>query len=75
MSAQGGKSKAGRASRKPKTAAYKNHNVRARNKLRRMLQSNGLAFAKKWAKAKGAMGIFAQVLRSIPDRRRKYLKE
>jgi len=54
---QKGKSKAGK--KKAKCERYRNGKVRERNKIKRILQSNGLAYAKMWAKERG-------VLRMIP---------
>lgn len=39
--ASGGTNKAGRAGRKPSAVAYRAHNQRTKNKLRRIARSNG----------------------------------
>ena len=41
MRGGGGNRKHGRAARRPKTAKYKGENVREKNKIKRILQSNG----------------------------------
>ncbi len=46
----GGMRKIGRAARKPKTARYKNNMQHEKNKLKRILQSNGTNAATLYAK-------------------------
>ena len=53
MRGGGGNRKHGRGARKPKTAKYKLGNVREKNKIKRILQSNGDDAATKYASKYG----------------------
>ena len=61
---QGGKKgrKIGRASRKPKTAKYLNTNRRQKNKLRRILKSNGKGAAIAYADEHALQGYLEKRL-------------
>ena len=61
---KGGKKnrKYGRAARKPKTARYNLSNRRERNKLRRVLRSNGARQAQAYARKHGLEGYLASLL-------------
>lgn len=54
--------KHGRAARKPKTRRYKEYQQRERNKLKRILQSNGYAYAKEWAKRCSVVPILNKMI-------------
>lgn len=60
---KGGKKgrKIGRDTRKPKHVKYNNMRQRERNKIKRMLKSNGIDFTKTWALKNDAMGIYHQL--------------
>jgi len=60
---RGGKKnrKHGRAARKPKTARYKNTKRREHNKLKRIIKSNGLAYAREYARARGIESILQSI--------------
>jgi ribosomal protein L24E len=42
--------KAGRTSRKPSKVRYRTTKRRERNKLKRIVRSNGMAYAREWAR-------------------------
>ena len=61
---KGGKKnrKLGRAARKPKTARYNLSHRRERNKLRRVLRSNGARQAQAYARKHGLEGYLKKLL-------------
>ncbi len=58
----GGMRKIGRAARKPKTAKYKNSHQRERNKLKRVLQSNGQKEAWRFAQKNGVIDLYNKLI-------------
>jgi hypothetical protein len=44
-----------------KCAAYKLKHVRERNKLKRIVRSNGLEFAQDWAGSRGVLGLVNKI--------------
>jgi len=57
-----GSRKIGRASRKPKSLRYKSRDRRTENKLKRVLQSNGVVFAKAWVMEYGGLGYLNKLI-------------
>ena len=53
----------GRYKRKPKTKRYWNRRQLIRNKLKRILRSNGLEWATQYAKANLALGTLRELTR------------
>lgn len=53
--------KHGRAARKPKTARYNLSHRRERNKIKRIIRSNGMAFARQWARDRGILHFLPKV--------------
>ena len=52
---KGKKSKAGRQGKSPAHARYKSNNTREKNKVRRVLKSNGVKWAEKYAQEHGVI--------------------
>jgi hypothetical protein len=53
----------GRLSRRPKKLRYELREQRERNKLKRILRSNGESFARQWAKERGVLNLLPKSLR------------
>jgi hypothetical protein len=53
----------GRLSRRPKKPRYELREQRERNKLKRILRSNGESFARQWAKERGVLNLLPKSLR------------
>ena len=47
---------------KEKCAKYRNHQVRERNKIKKILQSNDLEYAMVWAKKYGAVAFLNKLI-------------
>ena len=52
---QGGAGTKKHGRNKEKCAKYRTHKVREKNKIKKVLQSNGYTYAEKWAKANGVV--------------------
>jgi hypothetical protein len=51
----------GRHFRRPKKARYENRRQRERNKLKRILRSNGESFARQWAEERGVLDLLRKL--------------
>ena len=65
----GGKKNRKYGRNKTKCQLYRQHNVREWNKLRRILQSNGLIFAQWWAHKYNAESILEKILKGAKNGR------
>ena len=62
---KGGKNLTTSALRKSRYAAYRNHNIRERHKIKHILRSSGYAAAERYARPKLLGGILADLAKGI----------
>ena len=60
---KGGKNMSTSAARKMRYADYRNHNIREKHKIARILKSSGYAAADKYARARALSGFLANLVK------------